>query len=314
VDSLLAQTYPELELILVDDGSPDQCGAICDEYKLIHGDRMKVIHKKNGGLSDARNAGIETASGNYLTFVDSDDFIHPRMMEILYENLKAMDADISVGNFKRVYDNTNISEGSVREGENLTTVCTSEQALWNLYDERLARVTTVAWGKLYKKELFSDIRYPLGRNMEDSAIIHQILYRSRIVVYTQAVLYFYYIRDDSIMATPVKNYCDSLTSSNDRMIFFQKQGLKALFDAAYKDHLGLIIKLYTRVAYSSPNDSNALEELKENFRQGYLQITENGKTMPARFKLFLYLPRGYYFLWKYVWRTIYKYKQKVELR
>jgi glycosyltransferase involved in cell wall biosynthesis/polysaccharide pyruvyl transferase WcaK-like protein len=302
VDSLLAQTYPDLELILVDDGSPDQCGAICDEYKLIHGDRMKVIHKKNGGVAEARNAGIEAANGNYLAFVDPDDFIHPRMLEILYENLKAADADISVCDYKKIYDNTNLSEETVREEENLTTIYSGEQALWNLYDEKLNVATVIMCNKLFKTELFKDIRFPVGRNMEDEAVIHQILYRSRIVVYTQAVLYFYCIREDSITGTYVKNYCDILAYSDERMIFFQKHGLKALFDAACKGHLSLIIRLYMRVAYLSPNDSNVLKELKKSFRWGYLQIKENGKAMPIRFKLFFYLPKVYCFLRKYVWR------------
>ena len=109
IKSILNQSFTNFELILVDDGSPDNCGKICDEYKKKDS-RIKVIHKKNGGLSDARNAGIERAKGEYIAFVDSDDFINKYMYEILYKNAKKWDADISICNFKMVCENDRIDE------------------------------------------------------------------------------------------------------------------------------------------------------------------------------------------------------------
>jgi glycosyltransferase involved in cell wall biosynthesis len=314
VDSLLAQTYPDMELILVDDGSPDRCGAICDEYKLIHSDRMKVIHKKNGGVAEARNAGIEAANGSYLAFVDPDDFVHPRMLEILYENLKAADADISVCAYKQVNDGINVSETAVRQMENLTTMYSGEQALWNLYDKKLKAITVVVWGKLYKTEMFKDIRFSVGRNLEDAGIIHQLLYRSQAVVYTELAMYFYYVRHGSIMSMPVENFRYVLMNFEDRTMFFQQKGLNYLLELECKKHLHDIITYYVRTSYSSPNERDALEGMKERFRTEYRQMKKNGTVMLARCTLFFHAPKVYYFLWKYLWRMIYKYKHKVELR
>ena len=111
IDSILNQTYKNIEVILVDDGSPDRCGAICDNYSKID-KRIKVIHKKNEGLAEARNAGIKIATGEYISFVDSDDFINKNMYKVLYENAIKYDADISMCQFKYIYPDDMIDESS----------------------------------------------------------------------------------------------------------------------------------------------------------------------------------------------------------
>ena len=193
VDCILAQTYANLEIILVDDGSPDNCGKICDEY--AQKDKcIKVIHKKNGGLSDARNAGLDIAMGEYITFVDSDDWIHFQYVEILLNNLTKADVDISTCSFVRTPEkmlmDSKVSESSYH-------IYSSEKAIeQTLYQNRL---DNSAWGKLYKKELFNGLRFTVGRLYEDLDFFYKIYDRAVRLVHTDAVLYYYYYRTDSIM-------------------------------------------------------------------------------------------------------------------
>jgi len=148
VDSILKQTYKNLEVILVNDGSPDGCGAICDEYATLDG-RIEVIHKTNGGLSDARNAGIEVAHGSYVSFVDSDDWIHQEYIGKLYDLLRETNSDISVCNFiKTSSDNIEleITTGEIFE-------FTNHEALEQLTDIKFYDQMVISCGKLYKKKL-----------------------------------------------------------------------------------------------------------------------------------------------------------------
>lgn len=157
IESVIKQTYKELEIILVDDGSTDSSGKICDEFAQKD-DRIKVIHKKNGGLSDARNAGISEAKGKYLGFIDSDDYIDKNFYEILYNVLKKYNSDISICKHRETYTDyeENTSKLEIKE-----QVFNTEQALKELL--LFGEVNNYAWNKLYKKELFNEINYPVGK-------------------------------------------------------------------------------------------------------------------------------------------------------
>ena len=161
VESVQKQTFQNLEIILVDDGSPDLCGAMCDEMAKTD-PRIKVIHKNNGGLSDARNVGIEMASGNYIVFVDSDDWLDLDMIALLYRVLKKYNADIAECSYRnictdRIEEETNCS-AKVVEGDRIL-------ALEAMLDWRWFK--PVAWNKLYKRDVLGDIRYPKGKLHED---------------------------------------------------------------------------------------------------------------------------------------------------
>jgi len=194
VDSILSQTYENLEIILVDDGSADSCGSICDEYAKKDS-RVRVIHKQNGGLSDARNCGIEASSGEYLGFVDSDDYIAPDMYMTLYELSVRYGAGISA------CDKFDVTEGaaSVCEDDTLAKeFCTdAEEAMRIVLDGR--QNYAYAWNKLYKKEVFDGIRYPVGKYIEDAFIILQLLDAAGRVAFTTAKKYYYLCRPESIM-------------------------------------------------------------------------------------------------------------------
>lgn len=191
--SLINQTYHEIEILLIDDGSPDRSGAICDEYALKD-DRIKVVHKPNAGQAIARNTGIEIATGDYLAFVDSDDFLHPEMCGFLLRNLEEGGADIAICAFKMVYDHADVSDHTSYK----TQLFTNIEAL-DLFFTFSAINMTVVWNKLYKKSLFDELRFPVDSIREDEAISYQLIYNSGKISITNRLMYFYFQRDDSFV-------------------------------------------------------------------------------------------------------------------
>lgn len=193
IDSILRQTYKNLEIILVDDGSPDRCGEICDAYA-DKDSRIRVIHKLNGGLSDARNVAIDQAKGEWITFIDGDDFVSDNYVEVLYNIVAGLGCECAVcplNPFKEgeypVVDNTS------RHHERMQPL---EAVGQMFYQERF---DNNAASKLYHKRLFeSGIRFPKGRVFEDLAITYKLLLLSNGVAYTDATLYHYLLREDSI--------------------------------------------------------------------------------------------------------------------
>lgn len=192
INSILNQTYQNLEIILVDDGSPDSCGKICDDYKKKDL-RIKVIHKTNGGLSDARNAGMRIASGKYLGFVDSDDYIAPDMYEHLLTIMSDNDADIGV------CDACVVSENSVPEftDDVQPVVFRCEDCLRAMIYDKLFTVNT--WNKLYKRCVFDGIEFPVGKLYEDLATTYKLIEKANKIVVSKARKYAYVQRDGSIM-------------------------------------------------------------------------------------------------------------------
>lgn len=197
VDSILNQTYTDLEIILVDDGSPDRCPQICDEYA-VKDARVSVIHKINGGLSDARNAGLKQATGEWLSFIDSDDWIEPNMFECLLENALKYDAQISVGGVNdELVDNGTVTilKSTFKEKEEIECISSTDAMKKHLHG------SWAVWDKIYKREIFDGIFYPVGEINEDEPIMLQLLHRCENVVYTTQVFYHYIHRPQSITTT-----------------------------------------------------------------------------------------------------------------
>lgn len=200
VDSILSQSYERLEIILVDDGSPDDCGSICDAYQ-EQDYRVRVIHKKNGGLSDARNAGLEIASGEWVTFVDSDDVLHGQFVEVLYMLAKTNQADLAACSFQKFTDVFAAGQECDLDGDDgkyQSLVLGTEAALTHLLYQT-PPLETSAHSKLYRRRLFDDVKYPVGLYYEDLATTYRILMKSGRIVITQQCLYGYRIRQTSIM-------------------------------------------------------------------------------------------------------------------
>lgn len=200
VDSILGQSYGNLEVILVDDGSTDGCGRICDDYGKMD-ERVRVIHKTNGGLSDARNAGIGAATAEYLVFVDSDDFIEKNMIAQLYEALMNTDSDIAICNLRYVDAKGKpiASRDMIREYRIADDVWTRED-FWKCYCRGGQIPCTVAWNKLYRRKLFEGLRYPKGKIREDQFILAELITRCEKICCVGETMYFYRQREGSIMS------------------------------------------------------------------------------------------------------------------
>lgn len=192
VESVLNQSYHNLEVWLVDDGSPDGCPAICDEYA-SKDNRIHVIHKKNGGLADARDVALDKVTGDYVVCVDSDDFISPTHIEGLYRLIVDNNAEVAINTSCSFLEGTEPkpkqNDGKVYTYDGLNAVETM------FYQEKF---DTSAWGKMYKRELFNGIRYPKGLLFEDLPTTYKILLKAKKVAFQNIQSYYYFLRADSI--------------------------------------------------------------------------------------------------------------------
>lgn len=207
IDSIVAQTYRNIEVILIDDGSKDSSGAICDEYA-DKDNRIKVIHKENGGLSEARNSGLEIASGDWIAFVDSDDYIDKAMLGTLVDLANGNNAQVAMCNFRA-------TSMPLDNNTDLVTNVFSRDDLLEVYTKRAKEysITNSVWDRIYKKELVKEIRFVPRRLNEDILYTMQVFLRADIVAFTSAKLYHYRdIREGNISGAKV-----SLKSINDKI-------------------------------------------------------------------------------------------------
>ena len=193
IDSILAQTFTDFELILVDDGSPDNCPALCDAAAEKDA-RVRVIHQKNGGLSAARNAGLDAARGAWIGFVDSDDYIAPEMYEVLYQAVQSTGADLALCDYAEVDEagtpcpqmHVSLSEGELTGQE--------------LLKRASGLMVQLAWNKLYRRAIFTQMRYPEGKLNEDLFLIPEVCLQIQKAVVVPKALYYYVQRGGSIMS------------------------------------------------------------------------------------------------------------------
>lgn len=188
--SVLNQTYEKLEIILIDDGSTDNSGKLCDMYRM-RDKRIKVIHKQNGGLSDARNTGIDIANGEYITCIDSDDYVDLDYVEYLYGLIEKYNTKVSLCSHRIVRENSVIELGNKR-----VEVLSAKQCLESMCYHK--QVDTSAWGKLYHVTLFNDIRYPKGRLFEDIGTTYRLFIKAGFIACGFESKYSYIIRSNSI--------------------------------------------------------------------------------------------------------------------
>ena len=231
VESVLNQSFSDFELILVDDGSPDDCPRLCDEWAKKDA-RIRVIHKPNGGLSDARNAGLDTMTGEFVTFLDSDDYLHSRMLETLLSGIAAHGTAVSLCKFKKT------------DGEPLDeTAPIPEPELWEteryyLHDSMNA---TVACAKLYRKDCFDSIRYPLGKLHEDEFTTYRILFQYPTISAVKHPLYGYYRNTDGITRSlwnPRRMMI--FDAYEEQLQFFRQENRPAVIKDRYHNYLWAI--------------------------------------------------------------------------
>ncbi len=265
IDSILCQTFTDFELILVDDGSPDRCGEICDEYAKKDS-RIKVIHKENGGLSSARNRGIDRAFQNsdskFLSFIDSDDYVHPSFLEYLYKALIENDVKISVCNVIKTYDTDYVPQKAEYSAEKTDAMDFYKQnPVW----------ATVAWNKLYAKDVFNEYRYPEGKIHEDEFLTYKLLYNAKEVVWIDLPLYVYFQREDGITGKFSLKRLDAISAISEQCEFFKdidhELWHKRLVVLAYVYH-GTLEHLYAEKEY---------REIYLNLRQEFKQLLKEHK-------------------------------------
>ena len=212
IKSIVEQTYTNLEIILVDDGSPDLCPQLCDLWA-EKDSRIKVIHKKNGGLSDARNAGLEVAEGEYIAFVDSDDWIESKYIEFLYLAIIQTEAEMSACQIRIVQEQDDVPEIKVQQTN--VEIFSTEEALHSLINGYGFRA--VVWNKLYKREFLLGEKFELGKLHEDEFFTYRIIDKCRSLAWIDTPLYNYRQRRGSIMATYSIRHLDTLDAAVGRL-------------------------------------------------------------------------------------------------
>ena len=276
IESVLNQTFTDFECILVDDGSPDNCGKICDEYAKKD-KRIRVIHKENGGLSDARNAGIEASKGEYLSFIDSDDWVHPQMLEILYHGIVNNNVLLSVCAYEEVEQ-----EKKIKNIEN--PIFQIRNGMDFLTEDNVTAV--VAWNKLYHKNLFEDIRYPIGKINEDEFVTYKILYRAGVIAFCAEKLYMYFVNMEGI--TKSKNTLKSMDmfdAFEQRLDFFNGKNNK-VFD----ETVSLLFCL-TEERYNKCVENNCIEckKIVAKKMQKYLKAYKDVNINPDKKERYLWI-------------------------
>lgn len=195
VNSILRQSFQDYELILVNDGSPDQCGQICEDYAEKY-DKIIALHRENGGLSAARNTGIEWtfahSGSEYITFIDSDDWVHPRYLELLVQAIQNSGAAVSVGGFQKVDTHSQDSDRRPNIVPTPAVMGAEDFLLQHQWD------FNYAWGKLYRRKYFAEVRYPEGKNFEDTFTTYKILFAGKKVAFIDHPLYYYFYNPEGI--------------------------------------------------------------------------------------------------------------------
>ena len=220
VETLVNQTYKNIEILLINDGSTDNSSNLCNEW-IKRDNRIRVFHKKNGGLSDARNYGIEKARGKYISFIDSDDYIKLNMLSILHYYLIKNNADISIVSYLMVDENyDNLLDNNIPEKECISF--TKEEAIKELFHDN--SIGNYAWNKLYKKSLFKEIKFPVGKKMEDIGTMYLLFEKANKIIYNPSKCYYYVQREGSILHDKNKKLIqDKYELSRERFLYINSK-------------------------------------------------------------------------------------------
>lgn len=247
INSIINQTYSNLEIILIDDGSPDKCPFICNEYAQKD-DRVKVIHKENGGLSDARNIGLDISTGEYIVFIDSDDYIELNMIESMIDNMIQNEADLVVCNIRYIFDDRQCVKYSKPD-----RILDRFEAMKEYINDGI--VQAVAWNKLYKKSIIGDMRYKVGKTNEDEFFTYKVIDKAKKIYYNSSAFYNYLQRESSIMAKYSIKRLDGVEASYERLNFM-KENYPELYVEEKRNFFNLCIYSYRMILEDKQIDRN----------------------------------------------------------
>lgn len=285
VESIRGQSYANLEIILVDDGSTDHSGTICDRYATMD-PRVRVLHKANGGLSDARNTGLEIANGSWYMFIDSDDSIAPDTVMQLYTAAVTHDCQIAVCNMVRIYE-----DGSTEPFYHPTseiTILSGSQRLETLQQPSVCN-------KLFRADLFENVRFPVGKFYEDTFVYHILAYQAEHIVLTGQDSYYYFSRPESILGQKkyTDRYFDFIEAIYARMIYLLEHGVEHYGEEA-------CLSLYAAVACGerylarTPDNAPRFKQMRRWYRVAYdhlIKRTDTGWKQKLRLILLRFCPK-----------------------
>lgn len=278
IESVLAQTYRNIELILVDDESKDSSGDVCDFYA-GKDERVKVIHKKNEGAGEARNTGIDVAKGECFVFIDSDDYVSEEYIEILYRTLEEEKCDIVQCDYevgveeKFDFEKRNVLRKEVLD--NHTTFYTRNTKI-------------LIWGKIFRRELFDDIRYPKVSEHDDEFIVYKLLYAATKIVLIHHKMYYYFQAPNSIMRNEKRFYSENfIRAYNERIQYFSDRNEDMLVKVSYKEKCIRLMLLFIKCCRNKDNENDKSKLLKM-FKSDYLKAKEAKMNIKEKVSLSLF--------------------------
>lgn len=281
LDSILTQDYKNLEVILVENASSDRTGEICDKYAEMD-NRVSVIHEQRGGAALARNIGLDRATGKYISFIDSDDYVHPSFLKRLYDALKENGADIAECSYLTVNEDDKDKFFEIIDkarGECLENCreYDSEKAVSLVYDANVYEYVyqILVWNKLYRREMWEDIRFPEGFWIEDDYTTYKVLYKANKIIDTREVLYGYVQSNNSMMRKDFKEkrIHDSLAAYEEAFRFFGEKNDFEMQGMAKRRYLELCIELSYKVLESDLiNRIDCAQKLEKIFIEQYKQF------------------------------------------
>lgn len=273
IDSVLNQTHKNLEVILVDDGSPDKCPEICDKYALKD-NRVRVIHKENGGISDARNYGLKVATGKYIAFVDSDDWIERDMYEHLFNLMVEHNADIAECGVNWCYKNKTVSAKSN------STICVDMHTAMCGFLDRSLKIAPTVWNKLYLRDVVKQVNFPYGRLHEDGFYTWRAIYSCKKYALSSECKYNY--RQDrigSIMTTQseinLKSYYDIIDAFEERNKFFESEKEFVFLKKSQAYYYRTTVTFFRKVIVTNEETKQLHNFLVEKINQNHKEILKN---------------------------------------
>lgn len=309
VQSVLAQTYDNFEVILVDDGSTDSSGKMCDEYAKKDS-RVIVYHKSNGGLSDARNFGVERCNADLVSFIDSDDYVAEDYLEYLWYLMKKYDADIACANRRVVYENKKKDDKRVAEDKIIETVIDSTEAIkLSCYEPD---IFVSAWNKLYKIDIIKSYPYPVGKLYEDLSTTYKLFDMADRIAFSNKCLYYYLQRNSSIMHKRFsRKHFDIITAALEQHSFVCEK-YPEISKITGSRCASTVISLMSRFdIFDEENSKDIFKDLRNYFKP-YFWVTITDKKRSVKYKIYCvsvmmgYLPAKIVFKLKNLMRKMIK--------
>lgn len=287
VESIVAQTYQHLEIILVDDGSTDKSTEICDQYAR-EDTRIMVIHQKNSGVSAARNTGIACARGEFFSFIDGDDYVSPNMIEHLYSRIVQDCSDLAVCGYKKVDE-----EGNELEVAAIPDAVVSGSQAIRLHYKQTAGIMMIPCDKLYHRSLFDTVQFPVGKRCEDEATFYRILDLCDRVSILSDPLYFYVQHKDSFMAREYSvERLDGVEAFYDRYLFYRDHG-ERYQDLLQQEGALFVWLFYDVIRHFHPTTKEEKERLNDIYRMARTMCSQSEVDWSLRERIKLRLPELY---------------------